>query len=275
MEEFISFRKIENIKKLFMTITQKIHGTNAQVYIYPDGNGKMQIKAGCRTRYITPENDNFGFARFVYDHQEEFIEKIGEGRHFGEWAGPGINSGEGLKERQLFLFNTSRWQGAPLPDRVEVVPELYRGDFSSDIVHCVFNELKANGSKIVPGYMCPEGIVVQIGNEFYKKVFNPEETGWTSKVKKEKPQKLTDNTIDVSGLLQPIRVEKILSKDEQYVRDYPKSLSAICKAYIIDLEEEGQLTGADDEKKRIKKALGANIFAFVKETFLKQYDVAA
>lgn len=32
--EFKAFPKIPNIKKLKMAITQKIHGTNAQIYIF-------------------------------------------------------------------------------------------------------------------------------------------------------------------------------------------------------------------------------------------------
>jgi len=74
-------------------------------------------------------------------------------------------------------------------------------------------------------------------------------------------------------LLQSIRLEKIISKDEQYIRDYPESLSKICKSYIMDLEEEGLLVGTADEKKMIKKALGAQIFTFVKDTFLQKYHV--
>lgn len=91
--EFKSFQKIQNISKLTMSITQKIHGSNAQVYIYKDNNGNMQLLTGSRSRWITPEDDNYGFAKFVYENKEEFIEKLGEGRHFGEWASPGINSG--------------------------------------------------------------------------------------------------------------------------------------------------------------------------------------
>lgn len=39
-------------------LTEKIDGTNAQVYIADDG----RVVAGSRTRWISPEDDNFGFA---------------------------------------------------------------------------------------------------------------------------------------------------------------------------------------------------------------------
>jgi hypothetical protein len=42
-----------------MIITAKIDGTDAQVIVTDDG----EVYAGSRTRLITPENDNFGFAR--------------------------------------------------------------------------------------------------------------------------------------------------------------------------------------------------------------------
>lgn len=265
MSDFKKFQKIEHIGKLFMTITQKIHGSNAQILIYEE-DGKLELKTGCRTRWITPEADNFGFSSFVHDNKSEFIEKLGLGRHFGEWAGPGINSGEGLKEKTLFLFNTFRYEGKLLPSRVRIIPELHSGKFSHEVIDNIFNHLKTYGSKAVEGYMSPEGIVIELGGQFYKKVFNPEETKWTSKNKIPKPY---IPSVDVSHLLQPIRLEKLLSRDEAYIRNYPESLSSICKAYVADLEIEAQIVGTPEEITMIKKQLGKHIFAFVKEQILK------
>src|ERR1700722_7041547 len=96
--EFRSFGKIERIGKLYMSITQKIHGTNAQIYIDCE-EGKYTIIAGSRTRWLTPEDDNFGFAQWVSENQVDLCLTLGIGRHYGEWCGKGINSGEGLNEK--------------------------------------------------------------------------------------------------------------------------------------------------------------------------------
>ena len=87
--EFSSFNKIPRFENLWMTVTQKIHGTNAQIYIY-EQDGQKHLLCGSRTRWIAPGNDNHGFAQFVYERKEKLIEALGLGRHFGEWAGPGI-----------------------------------------------------------------------------------------------------------------------------------------------------------------------------------------
>ncbi len=261
--EFKSFPKITPIGKVIMSITQKIHGTNAQVFIFKDGNGEMQLRVGKRSQFITPENDNFGVARFVYDRREEFIEKLGEGRHYGEWAGPGINTGEGLIEKTFCLFNWRRWKDQPLPDRTTTVPLLYHGGLSVTAINEAMEKLKTEGSLLVPGYMKPEGIVIEIGGTFYKNVFDVEEVRWNREDTKIKSS-LT--ALDISYLLQPKRLEKLLSRDEKYIRDYPSSLRDICSDYVKDLEEEKQFNSAtDDDFKAEKKALGKELFYFIKK----------
>jgi len=57
-------------------------------------------------------------------------------------------------------------------------------------------------------------------------------------------------------LLQPIRLEKLLSRDETYLKTLPKSLGVIARDYLKDLEEEGQLTSAsENEQRSLKKAV--------------------
>lgn len=249
-----------------MTITQKIHGTNAQIYIYEE-DGKQDLKVGCRSRWITPENDNFGFAKFVYENKAEFIEKLGIGRHFGEWAGPGINLGEGLSEKKFFLFNPKMYINKILPFRTHTVPILHDGKLSMNDIDSISQKLLEFGSAIVDGYMKVEGIVIDIDGKLYKKVFDPEETKWR---KKDKIKTNRTEALDISYLLQPIRLEKLLSRDEKYIREYPYSLSIICKEYIEDLMNEGQITGDDEHIKLIKKTLGRNIFPFIKSEVLER-----
>ena len=160
--EFKSFEKISKFSGIAMTITQKIHGTNAQIRIYED-DGVIKCQASSRTRDIFVGDDNFGFARYVKDNEAEIIEKLGLGTHFGEWAGPGINSGEGLKEKTFVIFNHYRFPAErPLPPQCVVVPVLYHGPYDERIVAEAIMELKINGSKRAPGFMRPEGIVIEV-----------------------------------------------------------------------------------------------------------------
>lgn len=154
--EFEEFPKIPRLKRNCV-ITEKIDGTNAQVHITEDG----EVLAGSRSRYVTPEADNFGFARWVAANREELL-KLGPGRHFGEWWGAGVQRGYGLKngEKRFSLFNVGRWKQEDLPACVGLVPVLYEGAFSSDIIDQCIDDLAQYGSKASPGFMKPEGIVV-------------------------------------------------------------------------------------------------------------------
>ena len=114
---FVEFPKMPRLSREII-VTEKIDGTNAQVYIGDDGT----ILAGSRTRWITPENDNFGFAAWVRDNTDELL-KLGPGSHFGEWWGAGIQRRYGLNEKRFSLFNVARW-GEERPACCSVVPVL-------------------------------------------------------------------------------------------------------------------------------------------------------
>jgi len=258
--EFKSFNKIAHIGKLWMSITEKIHGSNAVIGIERQPFDMWRIQAGSRTKWLTPDDDNYGFCKWVMANKEELVSKLGEGRHYGEWFGAGINSNYGLKDKHLALFNWRRFEGKELPANVTTVPVLYRGAISLDAINGAMEQLKSHGSSMVKGFMRPEGIVIDLDGQLYKNVFDAEETKWTEKTKR------LDKTpdIDISHLFQPIRLEKLLSRDESYSRDYPTSLGRICSDYVKDLEEEGQFKTDPDEMKAEKKALGREIFFFVK-----------
>jgi len=237
--EFKAFPSIERISKAFMTITQKLHGSNAAVLIYEE-DGVKKLLCGSRTRWITPESDNYGFAAFVHSNKEEFIEKLGVGHHFGEWCGPGINSGEGLTQKTFALFDVRKFPAdRPLPPQTRVVPLLYTGKIDTVAIDDAMLMLKTHGSQFVPEFMHPEGVVVNIGGHRYKKVFDAEETQW--KGKDPNYVKRVKDEVDYSHLLQPIRLEKLLSRDEQYKLGFPKNLPLIVDAYIDDLAKEGQI----------------------------------
>ncbi len=249
-----------------MFITQKIHGTNAQVYVYKTTDGLLDLKVGSRTRWITPEQDNYGFARFVYANKEAFL-ALGPGRHFGEWAGPGINSGEGPSQKTFILFDF--WKFPPertLPPQTVVVPILYKGKTDLNQIQVQMDLLKYKGSSLVPGFMRPEGIVVTIAGQRFKNVFDNEETKWIEadqKYRDEKDTNLKEGLEKYGHLLQPIRLEKLLSKDETYTVDYPKSMTKIVSDYFEDLVIEIGLK--PEEILKAKRALGKNVYTFVKE----------
>lgn len=116
--EFMEWPKIARLNREIV-ITEKIDGTNAAIGIRKlapltvDGiavtTPEYQVYAQSRTRIITPDSDNFGFAAWVERNKEVLIQTLGEGLHFGEWWGVGIQRGYGLTERRFSLFNTYRW----------------------------------------------------------------------------------------------------------------------------------------------------------------------
>jgi len=176
MEE-IKFEAFDKIPRLSreIVITEKIDGTNAQIYIADDFT---TIKAGSRTRWIEPgKNDNYGFAGWVEKNKEELL-KLGPGRHFGEWWGPGINRGYGLKEKHFSLFNTYRWSNPETrPNCCDVVPTIATGIFTTGLVEEALKILETRGSFASPGFMRPEGIVIfhTQGNLMFKKTLENDE----------------------------------------------------------------------------------------------------
>jgi hypothetical protein len=156
MTDFSPFPKMARLMR-DIVITEKIDGTNAQIFIGDD----LSIRAGSRNRWITPDDDNFGFARWVADHEDELITGLGPGRHFGEWWGSGIQRGYGLEngDKAFSLFNASRWFGRH-PVCCDVVPTLYEGPFDQEHIDGALEVLKERGSLASPGFMDPEGIIV-------------------------------------------------------------------------------------------------------------------
>lgn len=117
------------------------------------------VTAGSRSRWITPTDDNFGFARWVHEHAEE-LSKLGPGYHYGEWWGAGIQRRYGLSEKRFSLFNTSRWTDDVRPACCGVVPVLGQGTQDDGVVEAALTRLRVEGSVAAPGFMSPEGIVV-------------------------------------------------------------------------------------------------------------------
>lgn len=168
--EFEAFPKMPRLSREII-ITEKIDGTNAQVFIADDGT----ILAGSRTRWITPADDNYGFAAWVEKNADE-LRNLGPGRHFGEWWGAGIQRKYGQDRKRFSLFNVSRWS-EERPSCCDVVPTLYRGDFTTEAVDDTIAVLRDTGSMAAPGFMQPEGVIVfhLAGNVRFKKTLEKDE----------------------------------------------------------------------------------------------------
>lgn len=162
------FEAFASIPRLIRScvISEKIDGTNAQVFIPDD---LSCVKAGSRSRWITPADDNYGFAAWVEANRDELL-KLGPGRHFGEWWGAGIQRRYGMTEKRFSLFNAGRWSSYR-PACCHIVPVLYAGTFSTDAVEKALADLATEGSRAAPGFMKPEGVVVwlPVAKQLYKK----------------------------------------------------------------------------------------------------------
>lgn len=195
---FPAFDKIPRLNR-DVVITEKIDGTNALVRvsrfnlvpgekfsnnpIRPVASvGDLHIYAGSRNRWIFPEGDNFGFAKYVEQNAEGLATTLGEGDHYGEWWGVGIQRNYGMRERRFSLFNTHRWShlDGTQVDGLHVVPQLYHGPLMVDGLNMVQEEiarLRDFGSVAAPGFLDPEGIVMyhEAGRHYYKATIKDDE----------------------------------------------------------------------------------------------------
>jgi hypothetical protein len=167
--EFVEWPKTPRLFR-DIVITEKIDGTNAAIHVSPDG----QVAAQSRKRLITPESDNYGFARWVHDNAADLAYILGPGLHFGEWWGQGIQRRYGMETKRFSVFNTARWlaldddlssmflraDSAGMAEQIDAVPELYSGTFDEAWIRRCLRELSERGSVAAPGFMNPEGICV-------------------------------------------------------------------------------------------------------------------
>ena len=162
---FRAWSKIPRLENEIYYITEKIDGTNGAIIIQDSAveDGKILARANSfyiwaqsRTRLITPEDDNFSFAKWVKDNAEQLISDLGVGYHYGDWWGKGINRGYGLEERRFSLFNPTKHSDVcyHVPKIAAVSAEALIETIQDEI-----EQLKM-GSYAAPGYMRPEGLVI-------------------------------------------------------------------------------------------------------------------
>lgn len=164
------FRAFPKIPRMFttVTVTEKIDGTNGCVVISDDG-----VFAQSRNRQLTPGKltDNAGFAAWVERYAED-LRSLGNGYHFGEWWGEGIQGNPYNVDVKTFsLFNP---RVDILPECCTVVPTLFEGEYSFDAVSDAMSDLLAWGSQAAPGAKYVEGVMVfhHAARQYFKAPFN-------------------------------------------------------------------------------------------------------
>lgn len=186
MVEFKAFPKIPRVSK-GVVITEKIDGTNACIVVVdpmekdPHGEAtELQVFAQSRNSVITPEKDNYGFARWVQTNVEE-LKKLGPGYHYGEWWGNGIQRNYGLSQKRFSLFNVGRWadqhgtneqwgyrEGQQfVPECCYVVPILSKKRIDLALQEAE-DLLRAKGSVAAPGWGKPEGFILWMNDTYSK-----------------------------------------------------------------------------------------------------------
>ena len=216
---FVEFKKIPRLSR-DVIITEKLDGSNGQICIFsletikkelPDDYARgewfekyclyahpenphveekdnLYLFAASRNRWLNvgKQNDNHAFAYWVKEHGAELV-MLGEGRHFGEFYGKGIQRGYGLEEKRWALFNVGKWQNKNLPlvdekqkyppSCCEVVPILYEGVFCTEQINEILTHLEVQGSVAVPGFMKPEGICIYhtAAGQYFKKTIENDE----------------------------------------------------------------------------------------------------
>lgn len=101
----------------------KLDGTNAAVHVLPRG----QFVAQSRTRLLTPQSDNYGFAAWVHESPQYFgtlHERLGPAIVYGEWCGPGIQKRVAVSQIDKKIFAVfAIVLGDPAKDTARIVFE--------------------------------------------------------------------------------------------------------------------------------------------------------
>ena len=222
--EFQKFDKIPRLRRN-LTITEKLDGTNGQILVvnrelvqdwqlplWPfieAGNHFMLVGSRKRWLKLTKTGDNYGFCKWAAENREELC-TLGEGRHYGEWFGQGIQRGYDMDKKVFALFNTGRWNEMnPAPACCSVVPVLMTGEFNNDIIQIALDDLAINGSTAAPGYKNtgpgtgPEGIVIFMAQA--RRLF-----------------KVTlENDAQPKSLPKPKKASTIMKTSKEWMKDYP------------------------------------------------------
>lgn len=185
---FEAWPKIPRWSNETVTITEKIDGTNAAVIILPYSHdhiplidegyarqmhnlrdGYVTFATQSRKRFIKPgkDTDNAGFAGWSWENAGPLVDALGYGKHYGEWWGRGIQRGYDMDTKKFSLFRPWRYADTidfvtPPVEGLDIVPTLYSGGAEGLLTtSIILATLEQEGSRAAPGYMRPEGIIIQ------------------------------------------------------------------------------------------------------------------
>jgi hypothetical protein len=170
---FKPWGKTQRYEGLTITVTEKLDGTNSCIIIKDSKVAGVQS----RNRMIKVGDDNFGFAYWVENNKEDLV-SLGDGYHYGEWYGEGIQKNpHKIKGKRFALFNTSRPQET-LPACVELVPVLYTGRYLGQS-HLDKTMRHLVTTSMVTGYK-PEGVIIYFHQhrQSLKYTFNSNKAKW-------------------------------------------------------------------------------------------------
>jgi len=152
--EFVKWRSIKRPEKNTIIITEKMDGTNGCIII-KDG---IIIGVQSRTKLLSIDDDNYGFFAWCAEHAAHIIDVLGDGRHYGEFCGPGINKNRhDLGQRAFFIFNTFVYPTIPESAYIKKIDLIYTGKYSDLEIRKASFYINLRGMRF--GY-CPEGFVV-------------------------------------------------------------------------------------------------------------------
>ena len=167
MLEALQLKKFDSIPRLYrnVTITEKIDGMNcgihilkADKYMSSSESGALfsicidgqwwHVSAQSRRALLYFDSDQHGFAAWVFQHARELIALLGEGSHYGEWWGKGIERSYHQSRNYFSLFNTKFWnrENTKHIDGLQVVPVLYDGPYDDRVNYYALEQLRINGS---------------------------------------------------------------------------------------------------------------------------------
>jgi len=133
-------------------------------------------------------NDNHGFSKWAHENKEDLIDFLGEGYHYGEWCGPGIQNGEGLTERGFYLFSPIKRYIKKDEQFINgyidtvlyrenkfglhFVPELFNGCLNGEGVDILLQYYTAQLKSWYPEILAvpPEGMIVEIEDKLRFKI---------------------------------------------------------------------------------------------------------
>ena len=140
-----------------VTISEKIDGTNAQVFVVAEDRGRRQPGRGLggslrkRTTSVSRRGSPIMLTSCASSAQDVIS---------AEWYGRGIQRRYGLQDRRFALFNSCTDGPRSARRAAAIVPVLTTRTMGADVVSECLETLRSGGSLARSGFHAPGGIVI-------------------------------------------------------------------------------------------------------------------